>query len=251
MGKLEGLIQFTGQLEGLSFYRMNGKIIVRKTGGFNGKKIKEDANFVRVRENGSEFGHCSRLGRYFRTSFSSYLQPLRFPLVHNRVVGLFKALSVLDTAHKRGERTVWKGLQSEDAQRIVGRFEFDKDRAFHTLFPFDYTVHWEEGRLMVSNCVPSLLPNITGATHVTIQFVLLGLDFEHQSPFLQHRSTPLTLALTDTTVQDLAFTCALPECPQVFGLLSVRYVQRMHGEDYLLQAGGLKLVGFREGLLHE
>ncbi len=31
MGKLKGIIQFTGQIDGLSFYEMNGKIIVRKT----------------------------------------------------------------------------------------------------------------------------------------------------------------------------------------------------------------------------
>jgi hypothetical protein len=38
MGKLKGIIQFTGQLDGLSFYEMNGKIVVRKTGGFDGDK---------------------------------------------------------------------------------------------------------------------------------------------------------------------------------------------------------------------
>ena len=71
MGKLKGIIQFTGQLDGLSFYEMNGKIIVRKTGGFDGEKIKNDTNYVRVRENSSEFAHCAEMGKYFRNS----LQP--------------------------------------------------------------------------------------------------------------------------------------------------------------------------------
>lgn len=43
MGKLKGIIQLTGKFDGLSFYEMNGKIVVRKTGGFDGDKIKNNA----------------------------------------------------------------------------------------------------------------------------------------------------------------------------------------------------------------
>jgi len=40
MGILKGIVQFTGSFNGLSFYELNGRIVVRKTGGFNGKAIK-------------------------------------------------------------------------------------------------------------------------------------------------------------------------------------------------------------------
>ena len=36
MGKLKGIVQFTGHFDGLSFYEVQGKIVVRKTGGFDG-----------------------------------------------------------------------------------------------------------------------------------------------------------------------------------------------------------------------
>ena len=65
MGKLKGIIQLTGKFDGLSFYEMNGKIVVRKTGGFDGEKIKNNANYARVRENSSEFAHCAKVGKYF------------------------------------------------------------------------------------------------------------------------------------------------------------------------------------------
>lgn len=108
MGKLHGILQFTGKLDGLSFYAMNGKIIVRKTGGFDGKKIKYAANFERVRENGREFAHCAALGRYFRNSLHPYLKSLQMPYVHNRVLCLFQAICRLDLLHERGSERCFR-----------------------------------------------------------------------------------------------------------------------------------------------
>ena len=36
MAELIGILKFKGKLNGLSFYKMNGKIIMRKSGGFDG-----------------------------------------------------------------------------------------------------------------------------------------------------------------------------------------------------------------------
>ena len=44
MARLKGILKIEGQLDGLSFYNWNGQIIVRKTGGFDGEKIKKNAN---------------------------------------------------------------------------------------------------------------------------------------------------------------------------------------------------------------
>lgn len=79
MGKLKGIVQFTGSFNGLSFYELNGKIVVRKTGGFDGEKIKKNANYARVRENSSEFAHCAKAGKYFRSAIAACLLPLRIP----------------------------------------------------------------------------------------------------------------------------------------------------------------------------
>src|SRR3989337_1041067 len=57
MALLESDIQFTGPLGNLSAYRMRGvdKIIVRKKGGASKKRIKNDPEFERTRENNTEF----------------------------------------------------------------------------------------------------------------------------------------------------------------------------------------------------
>ncbi len=66
MGKLEGIIRFTGSFDGLSFYKSRGKIVVRRTGGFKGEAIKKQANYVRTRENASQFGYCCKVGKALR-----------------------------------------------------------------------------------------------------------------------------------------------------------------------------------------
>lgn len=245
MGKLKGIVQFTGKLDGLSFYEMNGKIIVRKTGGFDGDKIKTDANYARVRENSSEFAHCAEMVKYFRNSLQPYLKQLHIPYVHNRVLSLFQELSRLDLVSARGKRSVINGLQTVEAKRVIERFEFNKNLSFDTIFPFKYALDLLEGNLIVYNFSTSLLKKVTSATHVNLQFVVVGLDFEHQNSFVQNCSDKITLSLQDATEADLEFSCALTESPTVFGLLYLEFFQRVNAVDYDLQAGALKIVGFR------
>lgn len=245
MGKLKGIVQFTGQLDGLSFYEMNGKIIVRKTGGFDGDKIKNDANYTRVRENSSEFAHCAEKGKYFRNSLQPYLKQLHIPYVHNRVLGLFQEISRLDLVSARGKRSVINGLQTVEAKKVIERFEFDKNLSFDAVFPFTYAVDLLEGNLIVSNFNSRLLKKVPHATHATLQLIVVGLDFEHQNSYIQNSSSKITLSLQDATETDLEFSCALPESPTVFGLLYLEFFQRVNAVDYDLQAGGLKIVGFR------
>ncbi|MFY8069236.1 MAG: hypothetical protein ACOVMG_03985 [Flavobacterium sp.] len=245
MGKLKGIIQFTGQIEGLSFYEMNGKIIVRKTGGFDGEKIKNDAKYVRVRENSSEFSHCATIGKYFRKSLHIYLKKLTIPYVHNRVLGLFQEISRLDLVSARGKRTVFNGLQSLEAKEVLERFEFDKNLPFDTVFPFVYGLDLLEGRLVVSNFSTRLLKKVTGATHVNLKFIVVGLDFENQTPYIQNSSAAVTVSLQDTSESDMEIHCEIPQSPFVFGLLYLEFFQRVNDVDYDLKVGALKILGFR------
>lgn len=245
MGSLKGILQFTGQFDGLSFYEMNGKIIVRKTGGFDGKKIKSDPKYARVRENSSEFAHCAEMGKYFRNSLHPYLKQLRIPYVHNRVLSLFQEISRLDLVSVRGKRSVINGLQTVEAKRVIERFEFDKNQPFDAIFPFTYAVDLLEGNLTVSNFNSRLLKKVPHTTHATLQLIVVGLDFEHQNSFIQNSSNKITLSLQDATEANLEFNCALPQSPTVFYLLYLEFFQRVNAVDYDLQAGALKIVGFQ------
>lgn len=107
MAKLDGTFQFTGSLQNLSFYKMQGsdKIIIRKKGGPSKKQVKTGKNFENTRRNNMEFG-----GRALAAStIKSYLHPLLFLADYN-IVGplnaLLRAIQKMDTASGWGKRHV-------------------------------------------------------------------------------------------------------------------------------------------------
>ena len=85
MAQQKGIIPLVGTLGGINFYYLNGKAVARTAGGgFNGKAIKTKASMQRVRENVSEFGHCSEVNKAFRQALRPFTRPI--PL-HFFIVG--------------------------------------------------------------------------------------------------------------------------------------------------------------------
>jgi hypothetical protein len=123
MAKLLGDIKFTGKIDGLSFYELNGKIVVRKTGGFDGKKIKEDPKFAKVRQNSTEFGHCAKVGRALRLSLGGATKKLKEPYLHNKIVSLLRNAVKLDTLNERGQRNIGDALKNTEAKKMFQGFE--------------------------------------------------------------------------------------------------------------------------------
>lgn len=245
MGKLKGILQLTGNFDGLSFYEANGKIIVRKTGGFKGEKIKNDANYVRVRENSTEFAQSAKAGKYFRNGIAKYLKPLRIPYVHNTVLQLFQEITKQDMNSERGKRTVSNGLATEEAKQLIRKFEFNKTAHFSSSFPFKMEIDRGSGLLNIKQFTTSTIAKPKGSTKMALTFFTLGLDFDQQTQYRLQESAELLFDFSNTTStpSDLVLPCAFPVCPTVFGFLSVRFLQEINGELNRLAGGNLKIVG--------
>lgn len=122
MAELIGIIKFKGKMDGLSFYKINGKIIVRKPGGFDGEKILKDEKYVNVRKNASEFGRCSKFGAKLRRALQPFVKDFRDPILHGRVAKMLHDLMKLDPVSSKGERTVQLGLQHGESGKILDGF---------------------------------------------------------------------------------------------------------------------------------
>jgi hypothetical protein len=244
MGKLTGLIQFTGKIDGLSFYEMNGKIIVRKTGGFDGEKIKNSPKFVRVRENSNEFAQSAKAGKYFRSSIALYLKKLRIPYVHNTIVSLFQEIIKLDAISARGERKVANGIITTEGIKAVKAFEFDKKTSFASIFPFKCSVDFANEKLSIEQFTISRIKNPEAASHVRLRFIFVGLDFELQDHFILNESAVFSFDLKAIQPEtlDLDLPCATPSNSIVFGLLFIEFVQKVNGDDFVLRDCYLKIV---------
>ena len=245
MGKLKGIVQFTGSFNGLSFYELNGKIVVRKTGGFDGEKIKKNANYARVRENSSEFAHSAKAGKYFRSAIAACLLPLRIPYVHNHIVSLFQGILKLDEIQNRGNRTVRNGMLTTEGKKALLDFEFDKTQKFNRYFPFKKEVDFTAGSFTVLDFCATTLIAPKGADHLQLQFYVAKLDFEHFTTPITQTSSIALIDLNDTTSQDLTltFTPTLQDSNIHIAVLEVCFLQEVNGSFVKLKGGGLKIVG--------
>lgn len=244
MGKLKGIVQFTGHIDGLSFYEMNGTIIVRKTGGFDGEKIKNSPKFVRVRENSSEFAQSARAGKYFRNSIALYLNQMRIPYVHNRIVSLFQEITKQDVVSSRGDRKVGIGMNTTAGMEAIRHFEFDKKTSFASVFPFQCSVDFVNGKLRIAQFTTSRIKKPESASHVRLRFGFVGLDFELQDHFTLNESTVFSFDLKTVHPEtlDLDLPCTIPSSSIVFGLLFIEFVQKVNGNDFVLRDSYLKIV---------
>ena len=119
MARLDrNILNFTGRIGDLSFYRMRGydRVIVRQKGGPSSERVKNDANFQRTRENGVEFGGGSTAGKHIRLMLRAQATGSQLT-VHSDINACLRSLIPLDTTSARGKRHL---LISRDRQALEG-----------------------------------------------------------------------------------------------------------------------------------
>lgn len=124
MATYESLIKIKGSVGDLVFYTLNGKNVVRKKSGFNKKAFKKDPSYEKVRQNSSEFGHCSKMGKTIRKSLDLYLKESGDTLLYQKFARLMTEIKDLDTISERGKRTVANGIKTEEGNRLLKAFQF-------------------------------------------------------------------------------------------------------------------------------
>lgn len=241
MGKLDGIIRFTGSFDGLSFYKLNGKIVVRRTGGFKGAAIKTQANYVRTRENASQFGYCSKVGKALRIALFPFVRKIRTPYLHNHVVSLFQQILKFDSVSLRGAKTLLVGLASDEGIALLRGFEFNKELSFKSVIPVAYTVSLAEGKFVVPVFKMGSISFPAGATHIGLQFMMLRFDFESLDYRLQ-TSEVCYLAKADGESSCELVANTVRGSGTLLGLVFASFYQETNGEKYAFEGCALRVV---------
>lgn len=124
MATYESIIKITGAVGDLVFYNLNGKNVVRKKSGFNKAAFKKNPSYEKVRQNSSEFGHCSKMGKVIRKSLDVYIKKSGDPLLYQKFAKVMTAIKDSDTVSERGKRTVENGLKTEKGIELLRAFQF-------------------------------------------------------------------------------------------------------------------------------
>lgn len=130
MATYESLITIKGSVGDLVFYNLNGKNVVRKKSGFNKNAFKKSPSYEKVRQNSSEFGHCSKTGKLIRQAIGLYLKEAEDPLLYQKFAKLMTEIKDLDPISEKGKRTVKNGLATEKGILFFKKFQFGKKANF-------------------------------------------------------------------------------------------------------------------------
>lgn len=178
MARQKGIIKLSGTIGDINFYTVNGKSYARKAGGgFNGKAIKTKESMQRVRENGSEFGHCSAVKKKLLQAFQPYTLK-RERGFHGKCMSMFLKLKSLDQFSKRGQRRVDKGLQTLEGKRVFKDFTFGKPMEFLDVMVHQWRFDEPGQRLELPAFIRSNFDDFTAVTEIKFSLFLIDFNFE-------------------------------------------------------------------------
>lgn len=251
MGRQDGVLQLTGKIGSLTFYKSKRGHEVRARGGVNGDRIRTDPAFERTRENGAEFGRATKTNRLIRAAFRTQLLKNADSLMISRLTREMMKVVKADQINARGERTV---LGSNIG--ILQGFEFNEfAKLGSSLFaPFSTNIDRATGvlTLVLEEFIPrdKVVPP-AGATHA--QLVIAGAEIDFNTMDFQNGSDQTTLfALDGQPHPQITLSVALPpnSLKPIFLAVGIAFHQGVNGSYYPLKNGAynaLSLVKIEGG----
>lgn len=236
MAKVNGIVKIEGTVEDLNFYKKEGVNYVRKKGGISKERISNDPNFIRTRENNSEFAHNCNSAKMLRMALGSLVFKAKDSKLSSRLMQSMSMIKNLDTVSSRGKRRVSIGLGSDEGKQVLKGFDFNANAPLSSVLFAPHELDTTTGVVRIANLISKeqlLFPQ--GATDASFQSAVLALDFETEESSLALSNvvtqpislSPSTVVLTPTAVP-------VGTGVQLF-LLMVSFSQQINGQSYSLK----------------
>lgn len=208
MAELKGIFQFTGSLNDITVYEMNGKLVLRRKGTVPKEKVLNHPNFKRRRETMSEFGGTAQVAKAIRTGWNTVKKQFQGSYISGRLNGILKTQVTNQGQGKRGERSI--SLQNNPDGLID--FPFDRNKKFDYIFPQALAVVPNQARQSVdltsSKFNPSQILSLPkGATHYQITLLISTIS---EYKFDPKKKAYLPKNQTQNGLFDLQVTSFLP-----------------------------------------
>ncbi|MGG5487592.1 hypothetical protein [Gaetbulibacter sp. PBL-D1] len=237
MARQKGILKISGTLDGINYYFIKGVGYARKAGGgFNSKAIRTQPNMQRVRENASEFGHCSQVKKCLRLALMPFLHGYKDSTLHGRMMSLLTTVKALDLVSKRGFRRVGIGLQTAKGRTLLRQFAFTPHHKLLEAVTKYCHFDWASQKLSLSDLKVSDFKSPKPATHIGISLGVMDFDFEGLTSSLEVSPTQFFAIDSDSISFEL-----IPEvvvAPTYIGLvvLGIRYYEVIDNEVYTLNS---------------
>lgn len=239
MAKYKSLFDVQGTLGEVTFYKGEDGQYVRRKGGVSKNRILNDPNYVRTRENLSEFGAAASSGKIIRRALNSLMIDAKDSRVTSRLTKVLNQVKNEDLISARGQRNVTEGLATPQGRALLKGFNFNRRSSLEAVLLKPYALDTATGEVTITDLIPNQEMSIpVGATHVTLSAAFLNLDLGTEVQDLQLSNVvnlPINGIATSVTL-----TPAGPASGsgQSYYLVKVAFFQDVNGIQYPLKNGG-------------
>lgn len=235
MAKTSGIIKIEGTVEDLTFYKRDGKNFVRRKGGVSKERIESDPNYVRTRENNTEFGHSGWAGKVLRMAMGSLVFKAKDSKLASRMLQTMSRIKNLDTSSARGKRRVDVGLATPEGKQLLQGFDFNINAPLNGVLFAPFSADLAHGTIdFVDLLTAEQLQFPQGATHASLQCAILAIDFVTEVSEIAYSNIEnLPINLTPTTIT--LTTTSVPTGGVQLLLLMISFYQEVNGVQYSLK----------------
>jgi hypothetical protein len=247
MAKVDGIIEISGTVKGITFYRTKYGIYARAKGGISKKRIQTDSAFERTRENCNEFGHCAKMAQLLRKSVGGLQLLAKDPRVSSRLSKAMNQIKNLDAVSVRGQRRVGIGIQTIEGKKILKGFDFNDNALMSSVFRGELILDRISGVVVLNDFSPSMQMTLAdGATHISLSTIMSIVDFE-QGVYSSSSSSKVTIEVA-APVANYSFTPSVvpSDTGIVFYFFLIEFFQEINGIQYSLKNNSYNVLGVLE-----
>ncbi len=148
MARVKGIIQVTGSLKGVSIYTMRGsdELIMRTKGGPSKNTIKTRESCKPQRDNGKEWGGCTKAASSIRRALGNSTRLADYNL-SGALNAICKKIQCTDETGEKGQRAIRLSLN----RKYLTDFNFNKKNLFNQVIRINPS--WEIDRQQVKATV--------------------------------------------------------------------------------------------------
>lgn len=243
MGRQESVVQFSGSIGNLSFYKTEDGYLARKKGGVTAKRIKNDPAYARTRENIAEFARAGRAAKLLRAAFRSVISTSSDGRVTSRLISEMMKVLREDAVNPRGQRNVIDG----EAILLQG-FQFNRNATLESTLNvlFESSIDRETGTMVVD--IPAFAPASKisvpdGATHFQLKAGGAAIDFENFTYSIAETASPV-MEINNAVQGPLQLSLAVTpgSVNPLFLVFGVEYLQLVNGANYPLNNGAFNAI---------
>ena len=235
MARQDGVIQLTGRIGNLSFYKSQDGYLVRKKSGVSRGRIMSDPAYARTRENITEFARGARANKLIRRAFYSLIRTAADNRVTSRLTSAIMKVIKSDTINPSGGRNVADG----DVTLLEG-FGFNKDTSLEKAFPapFVATVDRASGNMKVA--VPEFSPGgkisaPEGATHFRLKSIGAAFDFDADTCWISDSETSwVPVNQEERIAPELSHTVVEARVNPLLLVLGIEFIKFVNGREHPL-----------------